>query len=322
MNRNKLSPFIHGNDSVTMIHFDLFAALLPLIIISVVQNGLRVLVMCFLSAISSYVVELLGNLIKGNFKPFQMRVCILSICITLLCPITVPIWMPAAGSVFATLLVRVILSDNYKKLFMTPAIGWLFLLSIWPKEMMTYPLYNSNENFPIFANIENFDVGITISHYLQFSQKPPYRMLDILAGLYSGGMGTTCVAAILLIAIYFIVRRSIAWQVPLSMICTVSVFALFINRAGVSPLYSIIYELASSSFIFVAIFIAGDLINAPKLPLSRVLFGITLGVVMMFLRYFGLYEHSIAFALVIVNLFADLLDMLTIKLRIKKVQNY
>ena len=104
------------------------------------------------------------------------------------------------------------------------------------------------------------------------------------------------------------------------MICTVAIFALIFNRANVSPLYSVIYELSATSFIYVAIFVAGDLINAPKLPLSRVLFGIAMGIVMMLLRYFGLYEHGIVFSLVLVNLASGILDKFTLYLRIVREQ--
>jgi len=320
MNRTKLSPFIHGDDNVNMIHFDLLVGVIPLIIISVVQQGLRVLVMCAISAAVAFVVETLGNFIKGKFSLAPFRVAILGVCTTLLCPITVPVWLPAIGVAFSVLFVRVILVGDFKNLFMSPAIAWLFLLTVWPNEMMTYPVYSQNNNYPIFANVESFTSGFSMSQYLQFGQKPPFKMLDILTGMYPGAIGTTCIAAIFIITIYFLFRRSIAWQVPLSMICTVSVFALIYNRANVSPLYSVIYELSASSFIYVAIFIAGDLINAPKLPLSRILFGVGMGVVTMLLRYFGLYEHAVVFSLVLVNLVSGLLDKFTLYLRIFREQ--
>ena len=208
MNRAKLSPFIHGNDSVKMIHFDLFVGVVPLIIISVVHNGLRVLVMCAISAAVAFVVETLGNFIKGRIKPAPFRVAILGVVSTLLCPITVPIWMPAVGVAFSVLFVRVILVGDFKKLFMSPAIAWLFLLTVWPNEMMTYPEFVVNNKYPLFENIDVFNAGFSISQNLQFSQKPPFRMLDILSGMYPGAMGTTCIAAIFLITIYFLFRRS------------------------------------------------------------------------------------------------------------------
>ena len=320
MNRAKLSPFIHSDDSVGMIHFDLLVGVIPLIIIAVVQHGLRVLVMCAISAAVAFIVETLGNFVKGRFAAAPFRVAILGVCTTLLCPVTVPIWMPSIGVAFSVLFVRVILVGDFKKLFMSPAIAWLFLLTIWPNEMMTYPVYSYKNNFPVFANIESFESSFSISHYLQFGQKPPFKMLDILTGMHPGAMGTTCIVAIFFITIYFLFRRSIAWQVPLSMICTVSVFALLFNRAGVTPIYSVIYELSASSFIYVAIFIAGDLINAPKLPLSRILFGVGMGVVTMLLRYFGLYEHAVVFSLVLVNLLSGVFDKFTLYLRIVREQ--
>lgn len=322
MNRTKLSPFIHNDDSVNKVHFDLLAALIPLVIISVVQNGLRVLVMCLISAFAAYAVEALGYLLKRKlvFPPF--RVAILGVCTTLLCPITVPIWLPAVGVAFAVLFVREILTGEFKNLFMTPAIGWTFLLSFWPEQMMTYPAFSLNNKFPIFENISEFTAAPSISQYLQFHQRPPYRMLDVLSGMYPGGMGTTCVAAIFLITLFFLFRRTIAWQVPLSMMVTIALFALFNNRTTASPLYSVIYELAASSLVYVSIFIAGDLINAPKLPLSRVLFGVLLGITTMLLRYYGFYEHGVVYALVLVNLLSGVLDKFTLYLRIKSEQKH
>ena len=319
MNRANLSPYVHTIETVNTIRFDLLAALLPLVIIATVQNGLRVLVMCFLAAAAAWTTETLGNLIKGQRKVAPFRVATLGVCMTLLCPVTVPVWMPAAGAAFAVLFVRVILIGNFRKLFMSPAIGWLFMLSVWPEKMMSYPLHSGFSAFPIFADVENFEVGWSIAQYLQFGEKPPHRMMDILMGQYPGGMGTTCIVAIMAITVYFLFRRSIAWQVSLSMMCTVGVFALFINRADVSPLYSVIYELAASSYVYVAIFIAGDLINAPKLPSSRVLFGILLGVVTMMFRYFGLYEHCVVFALVFVNLITGALDRFAVFIRVHRM---
>ncbi len=322
MNREKLPPFIHNYDSVNMIIFDLFAALIPLIIIAVIQHGLRVLVMCILSAISAFLVETLGNFIKLRFKPASFRVAILGVCSTLLCPVTVPVYLPAIGVAFSVLFVRVLLIGDLKKLFMSPAIAWLFLLSVWPQQMMSYPVVIGFNSLPVFQNVTSYQSGWGLSQYLQFGEKPPFRMLDILVGRYPGGMGTTCVAVILLITVYFLFRKSVAWQVPLSMIFTVAVFAIIFNRTNANVFYSIIYELSASSFIYVAIFIAGDLINAPKLPLSRILFGVLLGITTMLLRYFGLFEHAVAFALVFINLISGLLDRVGIYFRIKMAQRH
>ncbi len=317
MNRAKLAPYIHSTETVYTMHFDLLAALLPLIIVSAVQNGPRVIVMCVLSGMSAWVVETLGNFAKLRFKPAPFRAAVLGICMTLLCPVTVPVWMPALGAAAAALFVRVVLIGNFKNLFMSPAIGWLFLLSFFPKEMMTYPVNRGLVFYPVFSDITDFSEGWGLARYLQFGEKPPYRMLDILFGRYPGGMGTTCVLLIFAITVYFLIRRSIAWQTSLSMMATVAVFAALFNRTDASLFYSVVYELSASSLIYVAIFIAGDLFNAPKLPSARIAFGVLLGAVTLFFRYFGLYEHAVAFALVFVNLISEALDKMALSVRLK-----
>ena len=140
MNRTKLAPFIHGDDSVNKVHFDLLAALIPLIIISVVQNGLRVLVMCAISAFAAYLVEGFGNLIKRKLELPPFRVAILGICTTLLCPVTVPIWMPAVGVAVSVLFVRVILTKEFKNLFIGILLCISSVFSIFTS-ILSLPLY-------------------------------------------------------------------------------------------------------------------------------------------------------------------------------------
>ena len=117
--------------------------------------------------------------------------------------------------------------------------------------------------------------------------------MEIFAGSYPGGMGTTCIFVILCTCVYFVFRKSMAWQVSLSMIVTVAVFGLFIPRIGGSLLFSMLYELTASSYIFAAVFIAGDLINAPSQPMARITYGVLIGVFTMQINsaYSGAHKH-------------------------------
>ena len=321
MHRNKLAPYINSGETVAQLRLDLLFALLPLIVIATVQNGLRVLVMCALAAAASDVTELLSHLV-GHKKPDLLRAATLGLCLTMLCPITVPVWLPAAGSAFAVLFVRVILVGDFRTLFMHPAIGWLFMITVWPSYMMTYPKTSGFNAFPIFADVRGFESAWSIGQYLQFGEKPQSRMLDILFGRYAGGLGTTCIFAILAITVFFLIRKSIAWHVSLSMMATVAIFALFINRAGVSPAYSVVYELCAANLIYVAIFIASDLVNAPKLPVARVLFGVLIGIFTMLLRYFGMFEHCVLIALIFANLFSGAMDRIAVALRARRAKHF
>lgn len=314
----KSAPFIHGDETALNLHFDLLFGLIAVMIIAVVQNGFRVLTLCLLSAFAAWLTETVGLLVARRHGNTDLRSLAMGIIIAMICPVTVPIWVPVSASVISVLFVRVLLGNNYKTLFMTPVIAWLYMLSVAPGSMMNFPVMRSFGAFPLFENVD-FDYIMSIgsvAQQLQSNQKLTYTFIDVLTGNYPGGFGTTCIFIILAACLYFIYRKSMAWQVSLSMIITVSLFALIFNRTQYSPLFSVLYELTATSYIFVAVFVAGDLINAPTVNGARVVFGVLTGALTMIFRYMGLSEHCVPLALLITNFLAGPLDVLMLYVQI------
>ena len=314
----KLSPFIHGCEISLNLQFDLLIGLCSVMIISVVQNGLRALVLCLFCALTAWITEKIGLIVMRREKNTELRSLAMGLIIAMLCPVTIPLWVPISATFISVLFVRVILGNNYKRLFITPVIAWIYMLTVAPSAMTNYAADSSFGIFPPFENINpDFYVSAdSIAQQLQFKKELPYNFLDILTGNYPGGLGTTCIFIILAVCVYFIFRKSMAWQVSLSMIITVSVFALIINRTTQSPLFSVLYELSATSYIFVAVFVAGDLINAPSITGAKIVFGILIGVFTMVFRYLGFAEHCVLLALFICNFFCEILDVLFLYLQI------
>ncbi len=322
MRTTKISsaPFLHNSETTFNIHIDLLIGLMAVMVISVVQNGLRALSLCLLSAFSAWTIETLGLLALKRHSGNDLRSIAMGIIIALLCPVTVPVWLPVSASILSVLFIRVLLGISYKTLFITPVIAWIFMLSVAPSEMTTYPAHRFFGAFPLIENVDGFVATGSIAQLLQANQMPPYNFLDLLSGNYPGGMGTTCIFVILCTCLYFIYRRSMAWQVSLSMIVTVGVFALIFNRTSGNLIFSVLYELASSSYIFAAVFIAGDIINAPMQSLAKIIYGVLIGVLTMLFRYMGLAEHCVALSLFIVNLLCEFLDFIALKININRTR--
>ena len=314
----KSSPFIHGSENTLNLHLDLLIGLLSVMIISVVQNGLRALTLCLFSALTAWVTEKVGLIIAGREKLTDLRSLAMGLIIAMLCPVTVPLWVPISASFISVLFVRVILGPNYKNLFLTPILAWIYMLTVVPRAMTSFPVDVSFGTFSPFENISNETyVSVdSIAHQLQFKKELSYSFLNILTGDYPGGLGTTCIFIILAVCVYFIFRKSMAWQVSLSMIITVAIFALLINRTTQGPLFSILYELSATSYIFVAVFVAGDIINAPSVTGAKIVYGVLIGIFTMLFRYFGFSEHCVLLALFICNFFCELLDVLFLYLQI------
>ena len=100
------------------------------------------------------------------------------------------------------------------------------------------------------------------------------------------------------------------------MIITVSIFALIFNRTNQSILFSVLYELTATSYIFIAVFVAGDLINAPSVTGAKIVYGALIGVLTMIFRYLGFADHCVLIAIFICHFFCELLDVWFLYLQI------
>lgn len=316
----KVSPFLHDSETTINLQLDLLIGLLAVTIISVIQNGLRVLAIVVLTAFVTWATETVCNIILRRSNANFIRSISNGFIIALLCPVTVSVWVPVISAFITVLFVQLVLGKTYKRLFITTALAWMVMLSIAPKQMTVYTAIRGFNEFPVFDNIEYFLPTSSIAQSLQSNNTPSYSVAELLTGHYPGGMGTTCIFIILAVCVYFIFRKSMAWQVSLSMILTVTAFALVFNRTSSSVLYSALYELTATSFIFIAVFVAGDIINTPMLTVAKILYGILMGTVTMLCRYLGFGEHCVVISLLICNLFAELFDIASLRYQIKFVK--
>lgn len=313
----KTSPFLHNSETGINLQLDLLAGLLAVIIIAVVQNGIRVIAITCFTAFVYCATDTICNLIFKNGNENFVRSITTGLIIALICPVTIPLWVPATSAFLTVIFTKIILGKTYKKLFINSVIAWLIMLTIAPMQMTVFPAVRGFNVFPIFDNVEYFQETFSVAQSLQSHRTPPYSVLNLLTGHYPGGMGTTCIFIILAVCVFFIFRKNMAWQVSLSMILTVSVFALIFNRTTSSVLYSVLYELTATSYIFVAVFVAGDIINAPMLTLSKILYGVLIGTVTMLCRFLGLAEHCVVISLLICNLLVELLDLFALKYELR-----
>ena len=143
-------------------------------------------------------------------------------------------------------------------------------------------------------------------------------MLDqlSLSGLFiaspGGALGETSAIALIIGGVYLLYKQHIRWQIPVSMIVTVLVVAVFWgdpleNIAAGIPLYHVL----AGGLLLGAFFMATDWVTSPITSKGEVIFGIAIGIlVMLFRKAFGPTE-GVAFSILIMNAFVPLIDRLT-----------
>jgi electron transport complex protein RnfD len=142
----------------------------------------------------------------------------------------------------------------------------------------------------------------------------PRGTFDLLAGNVAGRIGEVSVPLLLLGAAWLLARRVIHWQVPVMYLLTFCVAAqvfggLPLGRGWLAG--GMLFQLFSGSLVLGAFFMATDPVTSPLTRYGRLLYGVSLGVLTFFLRYFGSPGDGVPLAIILGNCLTPLIDKLT-----------
>jgi electron transport complex protein RnfD len=128
--------------------------------------------------------------------------------------------------------------------------------------------------------------------------------MPLLLGNHMGTIGETAAIALIIGGIYLIARRIIDWKLPASILVSVVVMALLF---GQDP----IFHLLTGGLLLGAFFMATDWVTSPVTPKGRVVFGISIGVLIMVIRLWGSYPEGVTFAILLMNTATPLINEIT-----------
>ncbi len=131
--------------------------------------------------------------------------------------------------------------------------------------------------------------------------------MDLFLGSVGGSLGETCKVAILLGAVYLLVRRHICWRTPLTFIGTVALFAFIRTTDGWQALYQ---SLAGGLFLG-AFFMATDMVTSPITNRGKIIFGIGCGLVTSLIRFYGGTPEGVCYSILFMNCLAPIIDRYT-----------
>jgi electron transport complex protein RnfD len=109
--------------------------------------------------------------------------------------------------------------------------------------------------------------------------------------------------------VYLLIRRVIAWHIPVSFLGTVALLTFLFPQGGVDRLDFMLASLCSGGLVLGALFMATDYVTSPVTPVGRLIFGFGCGALVVFLRYFSGYNEGVSFAILIMNALVWYFDM-------------
>lgn len=290
------SPHVRDTVTTKSIMYDVLIAMLPAAAFGVYQFGFHALLILIetmaVCVISEYVFE------KALGRPVTIAdgsALVTGMILALNMPPDIPVWMPALGGVFAIIIVKQ-LYGGLGQNFMNPALAArCFLLISFTGKMTTFTLDGVSGATPLAV----LKSGGSVDAAAMFLGRIP------------GTIGEVSVVALLIGAVYMLVKKVITIRIPAAYILTFSVFVLLFGGHGFDLNY-LAAHLCGGGLIFGAFFMATDYVTSPITPKGQIVFGILLGILTGLFRIFGGSAEGVSYAIIISNLLVPLIERFTL----------
>lgn len=291
------SPHVRSKSTTSDIMFDVILALVPATAFGIYQFGFSagvLVVVCILTAILSEMIYQKAMHKKVTVGDYSAAVTGLLLALNL--PPSLPWWMAMVGTVFAIIVVKQLFGGLGQN-FMNPALaGRCFLVLSFGTYMTNFTLDGVTQATPL-AELRN---GL------------PVDLKDMFLGYTAGTIGEVSTLALLVGAVYLLIKRVISPKIPLVYIGT---FAICIAIYAATKDYNVVdYTLAhlcGGGLMLGAWFMATDYVTSPITSSGKIIFGIILGLLTFVLRVFGGTPEGVSYAIIISNLLVPLIEKVT-----------
>lgn len=289
------SPHVRSQTTTQHIMLDVAIALIPATAYGVYQFGLKafmVLLVSILSCVlSEYVFEALMK------KPVTVKdgsAIVTGMILGLNMPPEIPLWIPMIGGVFAIIVVKQ-LYGGLGQNFMNPALAArCFLLISFTSRMTTFP-YDGVTGATPLAVLKTGGFVDTTAMFL---------------GRIPGTIGEVSVLALLIGAVYLLIKKVISIRIPGTYILTFALFVILFGGRGFDVNY-LMAHLCGGGLIFGAFFMATDYVTSPITHKGQIVFGILLGLLTGLFRIFGPSAEGVSYAIIFVNILVPLIEKVT-----------
>lgn len=240
-----------------------------------------------------------------------------------------PWWLIAIGMASAILLAKHAYGGMGYNPFNPAMIGYVVLLISFPVDMTIWqaPLAALPADSSLLNPVEAFQVSLLGREAVDaFTMATP---LDVLKqnnsltvsdlwqannqfGQLAGAGWEWVNIAFLLGGIYLLYKRVFTWHAPISMLIALTIMsAIFYDNGSSASGGSPLFHLLSGATMFGAFFIVTDPVTSAVSTRGRIIYGALIGVLLYLIRVWGNYPDAIAFAVLLMNFAAPLLDYYT-----------
>ena len=292
------SPHIRGNFRTNRIMADVMIALTPALTVGVVRFGMDALILTLVCMASAVAAEwVYGKLTKSRNTTVDGSALVTGMLLAMTLPHTCPLWLGAAGSIFAIVFVKCLCGGLGQNIF-NPALAARAAM------MVVYPV-----GLTRYMDIDGITAATPL-HHMVMPALPEQTLAQMFLGNCPGSIGEISALALIAGGCYLLYRKVISARIPVAYLGTVAVLTLVFSKTD-APMDWMLYSLLSGGVMLGAIFMATDYATSPATPMGQIVYGIGCGALTVLFRYFGLFPEGVTYAILLMNAFVWFIDRLT-----------
>jgi len=252
-------------------------------------------------------------------KYFNMKVTssvfVSSAIFALSLPPTIPLWIAAVGIAFGIVFGKMVFGGFGKNVFNPAITGRAFIYTSFGVPMTGRFIPTAVEAggwFP--AGFGRYlprvdSVGSATPLVQQASGEASVSLGDLFLGIVPGSIGEASALLVLIGGIYIVWKKAANWRLVVSSLASFIILQSIFHYSGVTGAISPLRALISGSFLMAAFFIVTDPISSSQSTNGgRWIYGAFFGVLTVLIRVFSNWPEGVTFAILLVNMFAPLLD--------------
>lgn len=311
------SPHIHSGESTKKIMWSVVIALLPALVVSVIYFGLPPLIITAVAILSCMFFEYAACkwFLKTTPTITDGSAVITGMLLAFNLPSNLPLGWVILGSFVAIIVAKMAFGGLGRNLFNPALVGRAFLLISRPVEMTTWPKPEPIWGFtdaitgptPLGLMKEGLKAGQTPDQIMQTAEGFP-NYVQMLFGQMGGSFGEISAIALLVGAIFLLIRKVITWHIPVAFLGSAFLVAAILHWVDPTAYVTPWFHLVTGGMILGACFMATDMVTSPVSPKGMLVFGAGCGLLTIVIRVFGAYPEGVSFAILLMNSVTPLID--------------
>jgi electron transport complex protein RnfD len=327
------APHIPPQTTVATVMLRVLYALVPGVLAYTWFFGPGILIQILLASVFALLFELLMLRWRGReLKPFinDYSAVVTAVLFALCIPPLAPWWISCIAMLFAICFAKHLYGGLGQNVFNPAMVGYIVVLISFPQVMTAWlpPLALAEHSLSLADSLVTIFTGQvpvaggwdaitqatpldTLKTGIESGHMVPEIRNSPLFGDY-GGKGWEWIANwFALGGLFLLYKRVISWQVPVAVIGTVFLLSLPFWLADPDSHPLPLQHIFSGAIVLTAFFIATDPVSGCVSNRGRLIFGAGVGIITLVIRRWGGYPDGVAFAVLLMNMAAPLIDRYT-----------